>query len=205
MISRHSGTANPLDNRLRDILQMNNGGTLIKYVASWSIVAVVASLSFLACGVARADWAVAGAQYTCQADNRIFEILPYIGYSSSADPPENAPLKSGFKKVSSKLPIVCGLGGHVLRTVVEIIEPYDANGMGAGRVDITSMSIGTVKLVTRTEYLAWDSERKEDRLVRIHVHSEERSVSIERCYGEVTPSNEPKIDHCDTRNFDISL
>jgi hypothetical protein len=153
--------------------------------------------------VARADWSVAGAQYTCQPDSRTFQIAPYNTYSSSPDSPENVRLKTGFKKVRSESPIVCLLGGHTLRTIAKIYEPYDGNCMGGGLVDITSMKIGTVPLLSTTEHLAQDCERKEDRLIRIRVTYEEGLVSVERCYGGLSLSNEPEIDHCETKKIQM--
>lgn len=184
---------------------MNTGNIKrIEHHIGWTIALVMFSSSVLECGEAWADWSMAGAQYACNNDSHSLEIRPTIAYSSSSDPPADAPLAGGFKKVHSGRPIACSLGKDTLRTTIRIIKPNDGNGMGGGRVDITSMRLGDLRLFSRTEYLGWDSERVEDRLVRIQVSSEKGSVSIERCYGEVDLQNQPKIDHCETKSLRIS-
>jgi hypothetical protein len=176
----------------------------IDHYISWTIALVIVSVSVLECGEAWADWSIAGAQYACNNHSHSFEIRPTIAYSSSSDPPTDAPLTGAFKKVHSDRPIACSFGKDTLRTTIRIIEPSDGNGMGGGRADITSMRLGALRLFSRTEYLGWGSERAEDRLVRVRVSSEKGSVSVERCYGEVDLQNQPKIDHCETKSLRTS-
>jgi uncharacterized protein YecT (DUF1311 family) len=173
----------------------------------WSIVVVILFGSLLGCGVAQADWSIDGAQYSCRPDSRQFEMVPYTTFSSTANQLEHTPLKTGFRKVLSGSPIACVIAGHTLRTTVKIIGPYDGNGMGGGRVDITSMTTGALKLSSTTEYLGWSAEQAEDRLIHIRVTGEEGFVSIERCYGWISLARDEigkeNIDHCETKKIAI--
>jgi hypothetical protein len=135
------------------------------------------------CGAARADWFVAGAQYSCQPDNDVFEISPYSTSSGLRDASEHTPLKTRFRLVESGLPIRCALAGQAFHATVRIIEPNEGNGMGGGRVDILSMNLGSLKLLPKTEYLDWDVHPGQENLIRVRVTAAEGSASIERCYG----------------------
>jgi uncharacterized protein YecT (DUF1311 family) len=180
----------------------------MKHLFNWSAIVVVMLGCTLECGVARADWFVAGAQYLCQPDGHLFEMVPYSSFSGIGDQSEHTPMRAGFRQVQSGSPITCAVAGHTLRTTVSIFEPYEGNGMGGGRVDIESMAIGTLKLLSTTEYLDWgDAYQPKDRLIRIRVTGDEGSASIERCYGSISLATDEigkeNIDHCDTYKITI--
>ena len=181
----------------------------MKHPLSWLVIVVIVLGGVLECGVARADWSIAGAQSSCHSDHHVFEISPYSTYSGLRDTEEHTPLKSGFRRVVSESPISCELAGQMLRAVVRIIEPYEGNGMGAGRVDVLSMKLGGLNLLYTTEYLDWGVTPWPENLISIRVTAAKRSVSIERCYGHIslaeTEVGKEIIDHCDTNQITRDL
>jgi uncharacterized protein YecT (DUF1311 family) len=180
-------------------------GKNMKPPLSWSVIVLIMLGCVLGCRVARADWFVAGAQYSCQPDSHLFEMIPYSTFSGTGDQSEHTPMRAGFRQVQSGLPITCAVAGHTLRTTVRIIDPYEGNGMGGGRVDIESMTIGTLKLSSANEYLDWDAVEPKDRLIRIRVTGDKGLASIERCYGSISLATgeigKENINHCDTNKI----
>lgn len=191
--------------RAIDVGSVNMAFTAAEPSRRVSIRHIIATITvfLLACNVARADWFVAGAQYSCEADKHLFELSPYSTWSGLGDVSEHTPLKNGFRLVKSGSPITCELDGHMLRTTIKIIAPYDGNGMGSGLVEIVSMKVGAIALLSGMEYLDWDAQPKRDKLIRVRVTAIRGELSIERCYGEISLANNEVgkeiIDHCDSK------
>ena len=92
-----------------------------------------------------ADWAVAGAQYSCAAESGTFTLLPYVRSSSD----ENPRVEPGFAVVPGEVSnLTCALGERMLEMQIVVI-PLQARGMcmGAGMVDIRSLAVDRVEFL----------------------------------------------------------
>lgn len=164
-------------------------------ISSWLAAAMLAAGY---CTDARADWAIAGAKYSCNSKTHVFELLPYD--RSSDDPPEGIPLNSGFKEIPQGAPaFVCPLGTISLHVVVDVYPPASGRGMGAGFVRARSISISGVELLPDSPAFDWSIDPQTPPLTRIRVTAMKNgSVNVDRCYTRDT-SNE----RCDSK--DVAL
>jgi hypothetical protein len=86
--------------------------------------------------IAKADWTQAGAQYLCDGQSQVFELLPYD--RSSDDPPGGITPKTGYREIPQNAPpIVCALGTMSLHAAIAVSPPAShGQGMGDGYVAV---------------------------------------------------------------------
>jgi ankyrin repeat protein len=150
---------------------------------------------------ASADWAVAGAQYSCAEESGTFTLLPYV--VSSED--ENPPVKQGFAVVSGDDPsITCSLRERMLEIQIVVIPPQ-ARGecMGAGMVDVRSLAVDGVEFLERRQAFDWGCSNA-PALTKITARFEASLVEFERCLTNSEFSQEsPGEVNCSTKSFDV--
>src|ERR1700742_4189963 len=129
---------------------------------------------------ARADWTYPGAQYSCNAQNQSFEVIPYEPTSEEPD----LPPASGFQPVNRDDPsITCTLGNHVVHAQVETVPANEHHCMALGMVSVSSLTVQGVELVKdgsgRPFNFTCDSV---EALKKIRVTLKASELVFEECY-----------------------
>jgi len=129
--------------------------------------------------VARADWSVSGAQYSCNAHTKTFELLPHD--QSSSDPPGGIPLAKGFKALPDGITSLnCALGARKLQVQIGVTRPQAGQCMGGGSVTVTSLAVDGVELLDLN--MPFDSTcGNEESIVRVRVRTSSQGVEFETC------------------------
>ena len=147
-----------------------------------------------------ADWSEAGAQYSCDTQRHIFELLPFD--SSSDEPPPI--LKPGSRAIAPGHPaITCNLGTHTLQGKVEVFPPSKGQCMGGGLVQVRSLSVEDVELVPDTPELNWDCPGGDHVLKAVRISLKDSLLVLERCYASAYSQPENEKPRCESKEMNI--
>lgn len=160
------------------------------FVAAWALGL------FGYANAAYADWAVAGAQYSCSRASSAFELSPHD--QTSDDPPEVVPVKPGFTALPDGMSVVkCQLGPRKLVAIIGV-SPPQGRGMcaGSGAVDIVSLAVDGVELINEDIPFGSGCFDDKDIVVKVVVRARGASIEFERCAVPVAISGEPGSEKC---------
>lgn len=152
--------------------------------------------------IARADWYVSGAQYSCSTASGSFELLPFD--MSSEDP--NPSVEPDFTKLPDGISnLKCRLGKRKLQAQIGVTPPQ-ARGMcmSGGAVGVSSIVVDGVELLKTRQPFNWSCSGNEDVLVKVIVRTKGSMVEVERCTHRVSWSDKTDTSpKCSTELFDI--
>lgn len=156
------------------------------------------------CHAALADWYVSGAQYSCSAASGTFKLLPYD--ESSEEP--NPYVETGFTVLPDGVSnLNCRVGNRKIQTQIRVTPPQGRGMcMGGGAVNISSIVVDGVELLTAGLPFNWSCADTEDVLVKVLVHTKGSMVEFEQCNIRMSRSDETDASpKCSTKLFDVDL
>jgi hypothetical protein len=155
-----------------------------RLTASIATTLVVFLLLISASRPALADWALEGAQYSCNAAQHSFEVLPYE-QTSSGD--TDWPSQPGFVQVQEGHPLVsCKFGRYTVQAAIDVYPPGNGECEGAGEARARSLSISGVELLPTAPDLAPRCSGFDNSLTKLRLSISDTNVSLELCYQSST-------------------
>jgi hypothetical protein len=150
-----------------------------RILPTWNLALVAAVSTFGLLSEARADWALAGAQYRCDRKAGVFELLPYNRSSSGDDV-----IRPGYHVIAEDAPtFTCRMGDVSLRVKIEVFPPAaHGTSKGGGFVRAQSISASNIELLPDSPAFDWSISPSEPALTRIRVTANgSGQVTVERC------------------------
>ena len=166
------------------------------------VMSCLFGLTFMAPQPARADWTYPGVQYSCNAQNHSFEIIPY---EPTSEEPELPPAL-GFQPVNEHDPsITCALGDRVVHVRMEFIPANEHHCMALGMVVASSLTVQGIELLKDDSGGPFNFTcGRVEALKKIRVTLNGNELTLEECYepGESWTIDSPKA-HCERKRMNI--